>query len=161
MQNNWFYINIYIHIYRKLLSNGKLRIRADVKTKEGKDKFAMKATWPVPTYDVNIRPAGWSTPTWANVAANKATASTVTYSMRDIENMWLSPWILIVTILVIFEIKLCLSAVSTVLCLIIGSLSLAWFLNPSTTRGKTSPNRASSAPELFPSKEDIISDTHC
>ena len=67
--------------------DGKLRIRADVKTKEGKDKFAMKATWPVPTYDVNIRPAGWSTPTWANVAANPATASSVIYTRRDIENM--------------------------------------------------------------------------
>ena len=50
--------------------DGKLKIRADVKPKEGTAKFALKATWTVPAYDNNIRPAGWSTPTWANVAAN-------------------------------------------------------------------------------------------
>ena len=50
--------------------DGKMKIRADVKPKEGTAKFALKATWTVPAYDNNIRPAGWSTPTWANVAAN-------------------------------------------------------------------------------------------
>ena len=50
--------------------DGKMKIRADVKPKEGTGKFALKATWTVPAYDASIRPAGWSTPTWANVAAN-------------------------------------------------------------------------------------------
>ena len=50
--------------------DGKMKIHADVKLKEGNSKFALKATWPVPAYDVHIRPAGWSVPTWANVAAN-------------------------------------------------------------------------------------------
>ena len=50
--------------------DGKLKIRADVKPKEGTAKFALKATWTVPAYDASIRPARWSTPTWANVAAN-------------------------------------------------------------------------------------------
>ena len=50
--------------------DGKIKIWADVKPKEGTAKFALKATWTVPSYDANIRPAGWSTPTWANVAAN-------------------------------------------------------------------------------------------
>ena len=45
--------------------DGKLKIWADVKPKEGTAKFALKATWTVPAYVANIRPAGW-----ANVAAN-------------------------------------------------------------------------------------------
>ena len=64
--------------------DGKMRIRADAKPKEGTSKFVMKATWSVPTYDAKIRPAGWSVPTWANVAAG---ASSVTYTQQDIENM--------------------------------------------------------------------------
>ncbi len=66
---------------------GKMRIRADIKSKEGKEKFVIKATWAVPTYDVNIRPAGWSNPTWANVAAKQPTAPIVNWSRNDIENL--------------------------------------------------------------------------
>ena len=64
--------------------DGKMRIHADIKPKEGNSKFVMKATWPVPTYDAKIWPAGWSVPTWANVTAG---ASSVTYTQQDIENM--------------------------------------------------------------------------
>ena len=64
--------------------DGKMKIRADVKPKEGKEKFALKATWGVPAFDAKLRPAGWFTPTWANVAAN---APRVNYTQEDIENM--------------------------------------------------------------------------
>ena len=64
--------------------DGKMKIRADVKPKEGKEKFALKATWGVPAFDAKLRPAGWSTPTWADVAAN---APRVNYTQEDIENM--------------------------------------------------------------------------
>ena len=61
----------------------------DVKPKEGNAKFAIKATWAVPAYDAKIRPTGWSTPTWANVAARPPTASSVNWTRNDIENLWL------------------------------------------------------------------------
>ena len=67
--------------------DGKMKIRADVKPKEGTAKFAIKATWAVPAYDAKLRPTGWSTPTWANVAARPPTASSVNGTKNVIENL--------------------------------------------------------------------------
>jgi len=53
--------------------DGKMRIRADIKPKDGNERFVLKAFWKVPAMDTDIREANkdWAKPTWANVVANR------------------------------------------------------------------------------------------
>ena len=76
----------YIRI-RPYENDSKLRIRADVKPKEGTTKFALRASWSVPAFDAKLRPTGWATPTWANVAANQAGASSVNNTILETESL--------------------------------------------------------------------------
>jgi hypothetical protein len=54
--------------------DGKWRIRADVKPKEGEGRFVFKASWPVPPVDEEVHKQckDWAAPTWAQVAAKTA-----------------------------------------------------------------------------------------
>ena len=56
---------------------GKWKIKADVKLKEGTGRFAPGATWEVPPMCPEVRKAtkGWLTPTWAQVAAGASVAT--------------------------------------------------------------------------------------
>jgi hypothetical protein len=53
--------------------DGKWRIKADVKSKEGTDRFRLGASWEIPPMcpDVRKKNPGWVTPTWAQVAAGQ------------------------------------------------------------------------------------------
>ena len=42
--------------------DGRLKIKADVKPKDGKHKFTAKATWAVPAFDPSLRADGWAVP---------------------------------------------------------------------------------------------------
>ena len=42
--------------------DGRMRIKADVKPKEGQAKFAPKATWAVPAFDPALRTGDWAVP---------------------------------------------------------------------------------------------------
>jgi hypothetical protein len=65
----------YIRI-RPVQSEGKWRIRADIKPKEGEGKFAHAATWDVPPMDEAIRKKNpdWHVPTWAEVVRGRKSA---------------------------------------------------------------------------------------
>ena len=56
--------------------DGKWRIRADTKPKEGEGRFVFKASWPVPPADEEVRKQckDWAAPTWAQVAAKAGKA---------------------------------------------------------------------------------------
>ena len=63
---------------RPVLTEGKWRIRADVKPKEGMGKFVHKATWEVPPVDSDVRERvpRWAEPiSWANVVAGVKNAA--------------------------------------------------------------------------------------
>ncbi len=53
--------------------DGKWRIKADVKAKEGTDRFRLGATWEIPPMclDVRKKNPGWVTPTWVQVTAGQ------------------------------------------------------------------------------------------
>jgi hypothetical protein len=55
--------------------DGKWRIKADVKPKEGEGRFKLGATWDIPPMCADIRKnkPEWVKPTWAHVVAGKAT----------------------------------------------------------------------------------------
>ena len=40
--------------------DGRLRIKADVKTKEGQSKFTAKASWAVPAFNPSLRAGDWA-----------------------------------------------------------------------------------------------------
>ena len=42
--------------------DGRMRIKADVKPKEGQVKFAPKATWAVPAFDPALKTSDWAVP---------------------------------------------------------------------------------------------------
>ena len=55
--------------------DGKWRIRADVRPKEGEGRFVHKATWEMPPLEEEVRKAvpNWHKPTWADVVRRRNT----------------------------------------------------------------------------------------
>ena len=45
--------------------DGRIRIKADVKSKEGQSKFTAKASWAVPAFDPTLRAGDWAVPVMA------------------------------------------------------------------------------------------------
>ena len=66
----------YIRI-RPVQVEGKWKIRADVKPKEGSGRFAHAATWEVPPMDGGLRDRvdNWFKPTWAEIVKGRAAAA--------------------------------------------------------------------------------------
>jgi hypothetical protein len=70
---------------RPELKDGKWRIRADTKPKNGEGKFTLKATWPIMAADSSICESEkkWAKPTWAQVVSGSRKAgSTVKGSVE-------------------------------------------------------------------------------
>ena len=42
--------------------DGRIRIKADVKSKEGQSKFTARASWAVPAFDPTLRAGDWAVP---------------------------------------------------------------------------------------------------
>jgi len=76
----------YIRI-RPVQVEGKWKIRADVKPKEGAGRFAHAATWEVPPLDGQLRGKvnNWYKPSWAEVVKGKAAVTSATVSAADAE----------------------------------------------------------------------------
>jgi hypothetical protein len=64
---------------RPVNNDGKWRIRADVKPKEGGGRFVHKATWDMPPIDEAARKLvpNWHKPTWADVVRRRSVAASV------------------------------------------------------------------------------------
>ena len=63
----------YVRI-RPVLADGKWRIRADTRAKEGNDRFSAAASWEMPPLDPALRDRlpNWFTPTWAQAPKARA-----------------------------------------------------------------------------------------
>jgi hypothetical protein len=68
--------------------DGKWRIKADVKTKEGTDRFKLGATWEVPPMcpEVRKKNPAWVTPTWAQVTAGQTNTTVTNTTVADMED---------------------------------------------------------------------------
>jgi hypothetical protein len=65
--------------------DGKWRIKADVKPREGNERFKLGATWEIPPMCPEIRRKvpGWATPTWAQVVASNGASKNNSEAMED------------------------------------------------------------------------------
>ena len=72
----------YIRI-RPVFSDGKWKIRADSKPKEGNDKFTHAASWEMPPADEATRNKvkNWHKPSWADVASGRARLASRAHSV--------------------------------------------------------------------------------
>jgi hypothetical protein len=69
--------------------DGKWKIKADVKPKEGDSRFKPGATWDIPPMcpEVRKRNPSWIKPTWAQVAAGRSSTATAVSGTADREDM--------------------------------------------------------------------------
>ena len=72
---------------RPVQNDGKWKIRADVKPKQGEGRFTTKATWEIPPLEEAIRRSvkDWHKPTWADIARCNSVASIVA-NIQSINN---------------------------------------------------------------------------
>jgi hypothetical protein len=65
--------------------DGKWRIKADVKPKDGNERFHLGATWEIPPMCLEVRKKnpGWVSPTWAQVVAGTQSGRNETEEMDD------------------------------------------------------------------------------
>jgi hypothetical protein len=65
--------------------DGKWRIKADVKPREGNEKFRLGATWEIPPMcpEARRKVPGWATPTWAQVTAASVASRNNGEAMED------------------------------------------------------------------------------
>ena len=69
----------YVRLRPSQGNDGKWRIRADVKPKEGEGRFSLKASWEMPPIDEDVRKKvpDWHKPTWADVVRRRNTVASV------------------------------------------------------------------------------------
>ena len=69
----------YVRLRPSQGADGKWKIRADVKPKEGEGRFVHKATWDMPPIDEEVRKKlpDWHKPTWADVVRRRNTVASV------------------------------------------------------------------------------------